>query len=104
MTGQLHEKDKPRYTPGAHRAVAAHPDGNKIQKNETEEFLSFFFCSLVSLRQDRITDHRAGYSRHGWDAMMRGELLEDFLAALAEKDRLEQLKAAGLQTAPSPPG
>eukprot|EP00752_Nemacystus_decipiens_P007340 g6566.t1 len=47
--------------------------------------------------QDRITDHRASYSRHGWDAMMRGELLEAFLEALAEKSRSEQLKAAGLQ-------
>ncbi|CAM9560476.1 unnamed protein product [Ascophyllum nodosum] len=48
--------------------------------------------------QDRITDHRANVSRHGWEAMMRGELLDTFLEALRERDRTEQLKAAGLLT------
>ncbi|CAM9300797.1 unnamed protein product [Scytosiphon promiscuus] len=47
--------------------------------------------------QDRITDHRANYSRHGWESMLRGELLEDFQDALIEKSRLEKLKAAGLE-------
>ncbi|CAN0248214.1 unnamed protein product, partial [Hapterophycus canaliculatus] len=47
--------------------------------------------------QDRITDHRANYSRHGWESMLRGELLEDFQDALIEKSRLEKLKSAGLE-------
>ncbi|CBN76719.1 conserved unknown protein [Ectocarpus siliculosus] len=47
--------------------------------------------------QDRITDHRANYSRHGWEAMMRGEMLGDFLEAMRDKTQSEQLKAAGLQ-------
>eukprot|EP00904_Undaria_pinnatifida_P012233 jgi/Undpi1/813/HiC_scaffold_10.g04277.m1 len=45
--------------------------------------------------QDRITDHRANVSRHGWEAMMRGELLDTFLDALRQRSRTEQLKAAG---------
>lgn len=66
-------------------------------------FLFYFSWLFWSIDQDRITDHRASYSRHGWDAMMRGELLEAFLDALAEKSRSEQLKAAGLQgVQPSP--
>ncbi|CAB1108212.1 unnamed protein product [Ectocarpus sp. CCAP 1310/34] len=47
--------------------------------------------------QDRITDHRANYSRHGWEAMMRGEMLGDFVEAMRDKTQSEQLKAAGLQ-------
>lgn len=53
--------------------------------------------NCLLLLQDRITDHRANVSRHGWEAMMRGELLDAFLDALREKSRTEQLNAAGLQ-------
>lgn len=55
------------------------------------------FLILEMKRQDRITDHRANYSRHGWESMFRGELLDDFQGALIEKNRLEKLKAAGLE-------
>ena len=52
-------------------------------------------------KQDRITDHRANVSRHGWEAMMRGELLDTFLDALRQRSRTEQLKLAGLGDAPN---
>ncbi|CAM9874137.1 unnamed protein product [Laminaria digitata] len=51
--------------------------------------------------QDRITDHRANVSRHGWEAMMRGELLDTFLDALRQRSRTERLKLAGLGDPPN---
>ncbi|KAF0852974.1 mitochondrial peptide chain release factor 1 (Rf1) [Andalucia godoyi] len=41
--------------------------------------------------QDRITDHRIGFSKHGYQFMMDGELLDDFVNALDQKDREERL-------------
>lgn len=49
--------------------------------------------------QSRVTDHRvAGLTRFDVDAMMRGELLDDFINGLNEasiNERLEQLEEAG---------
>lgn len=42
--------------------------------------------------QDRITDHRIGLTLHNLDLMMEGELLEEFIQPLKQKDRLEQIE------------
>lgn len=48
-----------------------------------------------NFHDNRITDHRCGLTRHGMDRMFRGELLEEFAAALrdAERDGAERDRA-----------
>lgn len=46
--------------------------------------------------QDRITDHRVHVTFHGWVAMMKGELLDDFQDALKRRDQASNAKAAGM--------
>lgn len=43
--------------------------------------------------QDRITDHRVALSKHGMTAMLQGELLEDFWAALRSAEETAALEA-----------
>ena len=43
--------------------------------------------------QNRITDHRVGLSKHNVDAMMKGECLDEFIDALEDASKEEQLKA-----------
>ena len=42
---------------------------------------------------NRVTDHRVGLSVHDMPAMMRGELLDDFCAALEEAQQSAALEA-----------
>lgn len=42
--------------------------------------------------QDRITDHRIGLTLHNLALMMEGELLEQFIQPLKDKDREEKLQ------------
>ncbi len=47
--------------------------------------------------QNRITDHRVGLSKFGLEQMLSGELLGDFVEALAQQERvvlLEQLETS----------
>jgi peptide chain release factor 1 len=47
-----------------------------------------------NFKEDRVSDHRIGETKFGIEAMLRGELLEEFLEELAKKDqetRLEEL-------------
>ena len=49
--------------------------------------------------QDRITDHRIGFTRHGMPALLAGDF-QDLLDALAENDLRRRLAALGLGEAP----
>ena len=42
--------------------------------------------------QKRVTDHRVALSRYDMDAMLRGELLDDFLDALDSAAREQAVK------------
>lgn len=42
---------------------------------------------------NRITDHRLGVSKFGVDAMLSGELLEEFIEELIENEREQELKS-----------
>lgn len=44
--------------------------------------------------QNRITDHRVNVSKFDMAAMMRGELLDDLIDALASAEEEEGLRAA----------
>ena len=41
--------------------------------------------------QNRVTDHRVGLTKFGTDAMLAGELMEEFSSALAAQERTEKL-------------
>ncbi|MBM3933876.1 MAG: peptide chain release factor 1 [SAR202 cluster bacterium] len=45
--------------------------------------------------QDRVTDHRAGYTRHSIPYVMDGDI-DDLIEAMIEQEQAESLKAAGL--------
>mmetsp|Transcript_18939 Transcript_18939/g.31061 ORF Transcript_18939/g.31061 Transcript_18939/m.31061 type:complete len:428 (-) Transcript_18939:109-1392(-) len=44
-----------------------------------------------NFQQGRITDHRVNVTKHGIDRMLAGELLDDFIDALALKEEAEKL-------------
>lgn len=46
-----------------------------------------------NFNQSRVTDHRVNLTKHDVDAMMRGEVLDEFIDALAMADQLRQLEA-----------
>eukprot|EP00823_Brevimastigomonas_motovehiculus_P001566 TRINITY_DN12122_c0_g1_i1.p1 TRINITY_DN12122_c0_g1~~TRINITY_DN12122_c0_g1_i1.p1 ORF type:complete len:351 (+),score=91.65 TRINITY_DN12122_c0_g1_i1:60-1055(+) len=47
--------------------------------------------------QSRITDHRIGLSRYDIGKMMDGKLLDDFIDALIQNDRMKQLQELGFK-------
>lgn len=46
--------------------------------------------------QDRVTDHRCGYSTHGIWGMMQGQKLDNFSEAMQQMEQNEQLKSLNL--------
>ncbi|CAM9126356.1 unnamed protein product, partial [Discosporangium mesarthrocarpum] len=40
--------------------------------------------------QNRVTDHRINYSRHGLEGMMNGNMLADFIAELKHQDTKDE--------------
>ena len=45
-----------------------------------------------NFKEDRISDHRISATKYGMDAMLRGELLDEFGAELQSKDEEQQLQ------------
>lgn len=70
-----------------HASLFEHVDGHIHNR---------FTTKYVNVLQDRITDHRVHVTFHGWVAMMKGELLDDFQDALKRRDQASNAKAAGM--------
>ncbi len=77
---QIHEEEQIAQTSDSRRMQVG--TGERAEKIRTYNF-----------PQDRITDHRVGYTRHGLPAFMDGDI-DDVIDAVATADQAQRLEAS----------